>query len=246
MVGGIAAAVYFMFFFVSKDDYKAAASTSGTVNTKLSSISKPVIDLNGGPSSFDNLEDAFGSVEKTYGEYKTEVAKLADSRAVKNDADVKRLHDLYKKKHDSYVTYMDKLIGSKPALLAIETCVGVESSNESTIEAVRAALKPCQDGLGAVKSEQTNAHVMKVVEGYKSFLASTLEMTELMMELKSQSTSASAYAEYTQAMTKYYEGSEAFTKALEDAQDGLKKDADDANPTSSLKSVTDKLNEKAK
>lgn len=245
LAGAIAAAVYFMFFFVSKDDYKSAASTSGTVNTKLSSISKPIVNLNEGPSSFDNMTKTFDAVEKTYGEYKNEAIKLAESRAVKNDGDIKRFHDAFNKKHSAYMAYMDKLISSKPALVAIETCIGVESPSATTMEAYSTALKPCQDGLNAVKSEQTNTHIMKMVGAYKTFLESTLEFTRLMLEMRS-SGSAGSSASYANVATKYYDGAETFTKALEDVTDGLKKDADDANPTASLKSLTDKLNEKAK
>lgn len=160
VLGGIAVAVYVIFFMVTKEDYKKAYDQMGVVQQKTEDGSNVT-----GSSS----ESSFETVKTAYEEYKVENAKLADLKAIRADSEIHEKYVAYEAKSKEFIGFMDAFIPSYESLLTATDSLKALSSDFSSAS-VQTALTAFEKASGDITDPTLKTYVDSVIVSYKELL----------------------------------------------------------------------------
>ncbi|MFZ3009423.1 MAG: hypothetical protein WA030_00160 [Candidatus Microsaccharimonas sp.] len=160
VLGGIAIAVYVIFFMVTKEDYKKAYDQMSIVQQKTD---------DGSDISSSSSESTFETVKTAYEEYKVENAKLANLKAIRADADIHQKYVAYEVKSKEFVAFMDAFLPSYGALLTATDSLSALSSDFSSAS-VQTALSAFETASGDITDPTLKTYVDSVIVSYKELL----------------------------------------------------------------------------
>lgn len=119
LLAGLATAVYFMFFHVSKADYKQASVVTADVKTlygKLDAAATEYSDAVTNEYASDaTVEKAKTDYEKAMTDYKTKVAELKKARALKDNKAMQR-YTTFSTENNEFVEYNTTMAATMPAV----------------------------------------------------------------------------------------------------------------------------------
>ena len=119
LLAGIALAVYFMFFYVSKADYKQASVATSDIKTlygKLDAAGTEYSDaVTDEYASDTTVEKAKTDYEKAANDYKAKVAEVKKLRALKDGKAMQR-YNAFAAENNEYVAYNDTMAATMPAV----------------------------------------------------------------------------------------------------------------------------------
>jgi len=229
VLGGIAFAIYFMFFAVTKADYQKAYDQVSLVRDKYKDA---------GSVSASSSEATIKETEADFEAFKTENAKLGGLKALKADKDLKAKYDAYNTKAVAYIALGNTLF---PSLNRF-----VEASGE---------IKE----LGTGSSSFTSANIQKMIDilkgidditdpTLKTYLDSTIKVyEEILPQVKIYESKTATSTEKRAAITAMSDSlgdiSDAATKLSKDLK-AKGEETDLADTLNDLgKTVTSKLND---
>jgi hypothetical protein len=158
ILGGIAVALYLVFFSVGKQDYQAAYDQ---LNVVRDSIDESAIST--GSTTEDTIESATAAFE----EYKTEHAKLASLKAIQFDGEVNEKYKAYAVKADAFIAFTEQLLPSMTAFLeAADALKGFALSSTS----IQRAIDAFEVASGKVTDPTLKAYVDQTLALYKKML----------------------------------------------------------------------------
>ncbi|MFY9228315.1 MAG: hypothetical protein WAO28_03240 [Candidatus Microsaccharimonas sp.] len=216
LLGGIAVAVYVIFFMVTKEDYKKAYDQMSVVQQKTEDGS----DITGGSSG-----EAFDTAKTSYEEYKVENAKLANLKAIRADADINKKYVAYEAKSKEFIVFMDAFIPSYEALVTATDSLSGFSSNFSSAS-VQTALTAFETASGDITDPTLKTYVDSVIVSYK----------ELLVQMKAYEAATSSSAKLA-ALNKI----SPLTSDLGDAASTMSKDLKERSDAVSPKDTFDAL-----
>jgi len=217
VLGGAALAVYFIFFSVSKADYKQAYDQ---LNTLQSTVSKTT--LSGDSSELD----------EKFAKFKDANAKLGDLKALRADKDLNVKYKAYKEKATAYITFMDSFIPSYQKLSdATKTLSGSSSSllKSSSVEATISALEDAD----SATDPSIKAYVDSLLSTYKDILP----------QVKIYETSTVS-SERLKALTAISKSAREMTSAATKFSDDIKDRAEAVSPKETFDALSDAVTKK--
>lgn len=248
LLAGIALAVYFMFFYVSKADYKQASVATSDIKTlygKLDAAGTEYSDaVTNEYTSDTTVEKAKTDYEKAANDYKAKVAEAKKLRALK-DAKAMQRYNAFAAENNEYVAYNDTMVATMPAVRNMTK--GCSSAAMGKLDSSRMnelvsqwdkALTKCNAAIAElVKSP--NADAAKVgTKMQKAFGDMRTAVVEMEAAYK-----ANDRAAFTRAYGKIDDA--ANSSDLQDTLSTVKKHNQSLDPTDKLGELTTYLNSKA-
>jgi len=216
IAGGIAIALYLMFFSVSKADYKQAYDQLKTVQTSVSATS---------------ITGDSDELTTTYNTFKTENAKLGDLKALKADKELNEKYKAYDTKAKAYITFMDGFIPSFQKLKTATDTMSGGSNSPLKSASVQATITALEDATTAT-DPSVKAYAEAVLAAYKEILpqakiyetstVSSARLAAVTAISKSTRGLSTASTDFSKDIKERYEGSspketfEALSKAVAD------------------------------
>jgi hypothetical protein len=225
VLGGVAFAVYAMFFMVTKADYEAARDQLIVVKD----ISPEADTIISDTASVDK-ETALAKLDK----FKAEYAKLADLKALTQDKDLKVKYDAYTAKADAYVAFAE---------------VGIPSGyefNDAQEVGVAALTSFKSASLIAAIDALNNAKVTDPI--MKKYADAQLALyEELLQYIKIYESSTSTTSEKLSAIDDISKALNGFSSKTKTYNDEIKTKAEEVDASKALdelsKAITAKLND---
>ena len=244
----VATVLYFTIFSISKDNYRAAATESGTLVSLLTKVDEASSDYSSVvakvSSSDEDIAAAKGDYEKALADYKRQVEVLADQRALR-DGEAGKHHKAFVAKNDDYLAYGDSMAATMPTVrLMVKECdssaVGRIDGDQldRMVSQYDTAMKDC---LAAVDdlTVSPNKDAARVGETLKQALA---DMREIVIDMEA-AYKAQDRAAFEAAYNKIDEVSESMQK--NETFEVLKKHEKELNPSDKIEELRKYLQSKS-
>ena len=244
---GIAVAVvYFMFFYVSKSDYKSAEKQTNTAlaayhkaDDAAEEWSTTVADASATDRDITSKKTAYNDANAAY---KTAVGDLADMRALK-DSKVKSAYDAFVAKNNAATANNESMAEAMPTLrtMVVECnnadTSGMDTSDLSTIaDAWDKAFTKCTKAIKDLSSAKNSdvATVGKKLEQYFSEMRTDIVALQAAYIAKDEAAFTKAYNAFTDVEDKY--NSDESLKNVKKHQDSLLPQAELNNLLTAIRS----------
>jgi len=232
LVLGIAVAVvYFMFFYVSRADYKSAEKQTNTVIVAYHKIDDATEEWSAAVADASATDRDIASKKIAYNDanaaYKSAVGELSDMRALK-DRKVKSAYDTFVTKNNAMTTNNDSMAEAMPMLrtMVIECnnadTSGMDTSDLSTIaDAWDKSFAKCTEAIKDLSSAKNVdiATVGKKLEQYFTEMRTDIVALQAAYIAKDEAAFTKAYNAFTDVEDKY--NSDESLKSIKKHQDSL-------------------------
>lgn len=244
----IAAIIYATVFYISKDDYqKAKTATNSAVDSyndagdDFQTLFTAAFSGYGTPAVVD---DAWASLDDTYGAYKVKIQQLETLKAMR-DGEVKAAYNKLKEKNATFEKFVDGLLSSTDALSsASKSCSSsaaepLRSADYATIaDSYDRVLGPCIKDLETLSDSPSE----QIAEYARSMAALYKEQRAIFVELQSAYNAKDA-DRYRAAGTKLSEQSKKFNDTS--SVKSLKNYADSVDVADEFKALLNVISKKA-
>lgn len=220
----IALFVYFMFFTVSKDDYRQAREKLDAVKDTVSV--RPSINSSGDPA------DARKSFQESLDKYKAANKQLVGLKAFRADSELREKYDAYSKKAEGMITLLDNFAPSLEKFLTSTQALR-EISSSSTATDYRDAQKVVDNNKDAADPS---------IKTYLEKLSKTLGEMAALRERAETATSSTDRLAISRDMIQQ---SRELTTAARTLRDDLNKRSDDVNPRDAFNALGEATTAKA-
>lgn len=240
VLGGILLAVFFMFFSVSKSDYRSAYGQMSELSSANSALNMEISTLHYGLSSTETkFKNDAQAVEEAIEKVRKENEKLAELKAVKVGEGKKR-YGAFNEKLGSYLKYTEDATKSLRDLYgAAKPCDG--DVDTSDVAAYKAALNKCILALkevGNTPNEDVKTYVKSLTTEYENLSSIIDKLSTITSPYGSQ------YDEYRSLRDQTYKVQDNIRNSYTDFRSNIEKHAKEVSVKDQADDLSEFLGEK--